>query len=342
MRILHVVSSLNVGGAERFVIDLAVEQKNNLQYSVGILSMGKPDEPLEAEVQKYQLELFHGTNLTSIRQLLKQFDIVHVHSSYCLLRVLLASLFIDIKIVYTRHNERVHQSFKWRVIYLLAYYKLHKMVFVAEKARRNYLQKYPQFKQKSLTILNGVLPMSSVKKESSLFRLSHVGRFVPLKAQHYLIEAIAKLSLETQGKISVSFFGTGECLQYNQELAQNIVPEVEINFRGFVTDRNDIYQNTDVLIVTSETEGLSLAILEALASGTPIIASNVGGNSELIKHQKNGLLYEFSDSDALAQYIQLLIDKTETYQSFSEKCVSVFNSGFSMQICARKYANVYI
>jgi glycosyltransferase involved in cell wall biosynthesis len=341
VRILHVVSSLNVGGAERFVIDLALEQRVAAHFNVTILSMGQSGEPLESEINKFDLRLLHSTNIIDIRRILRDFDVVHVHSSHCLLRILLSALLSKIKVVYTRHNERVHYSFKWRCIYLLAKLTLHKMIFVAEKARTNYLKKYPSFEVNSQTILNGVLPMVLTKNDSDYFRLSHVGRFVPLKAQHYLIEAVAKIPKKTQQKISLSFFGTGELLEKNKRLAKTLIPDVEVNFKGFVTDRDDIYQHTDILIVTSETEGLSLAILEALASGTPTIASKVGGNPELVAHNHNGLLYNYGDSAMLAKHIATLVEDLKLYKKFSVQCINIYQKGFSMQKCARAYFSSY-
>ncbi|MGL1957617.1 MAG: glycosyltransferase family 4 protein [Colwellia sp.] len=341
MRILHVVSSLNVGGAERFVIDLATEQKENLNCEITILSMGQQGEPLESEVNKLGIKLLHAIKISTIRRLLNATDVAHVHSSYCLLRILLAALFKPVKVVYTRHNERVHQSLKWRAIYLLAKFTIHKMFFVAEKARVNYLKKYPSFKTKSQTILNGVLPMVLTKKKSNCFRISHVGRFVPLKAQHYLIEAIALLPKNIQSKVSLAFFGTGELMKNIISLAQKLIPDVKVDFKGFVTNRDEIYQYTDILIVTSETEGLSLAILEALASGTPTIASNVGGNPELVQHNYNGLLYDYADTKKLAQNINELFEDIELYQKFSKRSLKLFKKGFSMQQCAQNYYSAY-
>ncbi|MDT0603806.1 glycosyltransferase family 4 protein [Thalassotalea castellviae] len=341
MKIIHVVSSLNVGGAERFVIDLAAEQKKSQQFNIDILSMGAKGEPLEEEVRRFELGLLHSSSILALRKKLATADFVHVHSSYCLLRVLLATIFTTTKVIYTRHNERVHKTLKWRLVYLLAKLKLHKMIFVADKARTNYLETYRSFEKKSIIILNGVLPMTPVKTSNKKVRISHVGRFVPLKAQHLLIEAVALLPSDLQQKLCVSFFGTGELMEKNQLLAKRLIPDVEVNFRGFVTDRDEIYGHTDILAVTSETEGLSLAILEALASGTPTIASNVGGNPELIEDNVNGYLYSYADTQQLANCITLLLTNPATYQSFSINSLEKFKNGFSMQICADNYLRAY-
>lgn len=215
------------------------------------------------------------------------------------------------------------------------------MVFVAEKARQNYIAIYPEFEKKSCTVLNGVLPMITTKSDSDKFRISHVGRFVPLKAQHILIEAIAELPVKIQDKISVSFFGTGDLLEYNKALVNGMIPNVEVNFRGFVTNRDDIYGNSELLVVTSETEGLSLAILEALASGTPTIASNVGGNPELVQHESNGLLYPYGSAEQLAEKISILVQDKVLYHKFSTQSLAVFKNGFSMDVCTKNYLKAY-
>lgn len=341
MKVLHVVSSLNVGGAERFVIDLAQEQNQDKKITPAILSMGQLGEPLDEEISLVGIELFHATKILELRQILKSFNIVHVHSSFCLLRILLSCFFRDVKVVYTRHNERVHKSIKWRFVYFLAYLKLQKIVFVAEKAKENYLRSYPKFTPRAVTILNGVLPMKKNKFSSSSFRISHVGRFVPLKSQHVLIEAVSKLTKQLQDKIIVNFYGTGDLLKNNELLAQKLVPNVTINFKGFVINRNDIYQNTDILVVTSQTEGLSLAVLESLASGTPVIASNVGGNPELVMNEHNGFLYEYNDSAALAEKISLLSYNKTLYETFSKESINHYESNFSMAKCASQYFNSY-
>ena len=340
MNILHIVSSLHVGGAERFVIDLAYEQRK--QYHIEILSMGKQDEPLAQEIIKAGINIYYASSLFELNKIFAKFDIIHIHSTHCLLRTLLASFFNrHSKIVYTRHNERVHKSFKWQLTYMLAKIKLHKMIFVAEKARQNYLSFYPKFFQKSQVILNGVLPISCEKTPSKKLRLGHIGRFVPLKAQHCLIEAVALLPKHLKENISLNFFGTGELLEYNQTLAKKIIPNVEVSFSGFVCDRDEIFQQIDVLIVTSETEGLSLAILEALASKTPIIASDVGGNPELVHHEKNGFLYPYHDIEQLQIAITTLATDNTLYQRFSENCLYYYQQKFSMQRCANEYLESY-
>ena len=94
MKVLHIVSSLNVGGAERFVIDLAIEQSSSLNLKPVILSMGDKKEPLEEEVIKANIPLLHATSTLDLKNIFKSYDVIHVHSSHCLLRTLIASFFL--------------------------------------------------------------------------------------------------------------------------------------------------------------------------------------------------------------------------------------------------------
>lgn len=329
-----------MGGAERFVLDLGsaqqIEQKN-----ISIVSMGSSGEPLEEEAKDNGINVYNSSNVLELRRLFKHADIIHVHSSYCLFRVLLASIGLHAKVIYTRHNEQVHRTLKWRFIYWLAGLRVAKIVFVGANAQHKYLQYYPQFQEKAETILNGVVNMGVDKKSSSYLRIGHVGRFVPLKSQHILIKAVASLPDHIKQKVEVNFYGNGPLEQQNRDLAQQMIPNVNVVFHGLVSDRIKIYEHTDLLVVTSETEGLSLVILEALASGTPIIASEVGGNPELVIPGKNGFLYPYNDHQKLAKYIEKLATDWYLVDHFSTFGREFFQNNFTMQQCAKHYSMTY-
>nr|WP_246454866.1 glycosyltransferase family 4 protein [Thalassotalea piscium] len=183
--------------------------------------------------------------------------------------------------------------------------------------------------------------MVTTKTQSEKFRIAHVGRFVHLKAQHHIIQAIGLLAEDIQKQLKLFFYGTGDLLEKNKNLAKELIPNVDVAFMGFVTDRNKIYENTDCLVVASETEGLSLAIIEALASGTPTIASKVGGNPELIRDNINGLLFDYSNIEKLAELIELMINNKALYEQFSNNSIALFESNFSIERCTKKYLVAY-
>jgi glycosyltransferase involved in cell wall biosynthesis len=342
MKVLHILSSLNVGGAERFAIDMASVQFRHQNLSTKILSMGKHGEPLEEEVLAQNIPLIITSKLLLLRNAMREADVVHVHSLHCLTRILIASFSLKTKVVFTHHNDQVNRTLKWKIIYQLASHRIDTMIFVVKTAETKFVAAYPVFKSKSITISNGVLERKQDKTSSKMFRLGLVGRFVPLKAQYLLIEAISLLPDLLKKRTSLTFFGTGNLLEKNRKLACSKIPNVEINFLGFVTDRDDIYTNIDCLVVTSETEGLSLAILEAIASGTPIIASNVGGNNKLVDHEINGLLYDFGDIKTLSNNIEDLMISNLKYDRFRTANKKKFLVDYSLEKCSIQYLKVYL
>lgn len=346
MKVLHIVSSLEVGGAERFVIDLASLQVTQ-GVEVSILSFSQSSGPLELAVgEEITVTYLKGgvlARLWQLTQIFKRFDVVHLHTGHGLLPTFIAKLLTTRtpKLIYTKHNEAMHTSIRWRLSHYLAHYFVDSLIFVAEKAAQTYLAQYESQKSKTKVILNGVLPISTEKECSQKVRLGIVGRFVELKGHHYLLRAAALLPDSIRERISIHFYGTGPLLESNRELAQDILSDVEVNFHGFEQDREKIYSGLDILVVTSETEGLSLAILESLASATPVVASKVGGNVELVKHEVNGLLYEYADTPALASCIQRLIENQGLAKKLSLASYDKFLNEFSMEQCVKSYLSSY-
>ena len=164
---------------------------------------------------------------------------------------------------------------------------------------------------------------------------------VDLKNQISLLEAVATLPIEEQQKIEINFYGDGPCLAELKLFSDRNLENVAVNFHGMVQDRNIIYSSFDALIVTSETEGLSLAIIEAMAYGCVVIASNVGGNPKLVEHNKNGWLFEYNDTKTLAKYIQKLSTDKALISYLGSEGRKKIESQFSLDNTAQKYTDIY-
>jgi len=98
--------------------------------------------------------------------------------------------------------------------------------------------------------------------------------------------------------------------------------EDKIIMPGFIDNIYEYYKAMDIFLLPSRSEGFSLALLEAAASGLPIIASDIPGNDEFIEHRKNGLLFNLSKPDELTQHVITLADNkilANQYGSLAEK-----------------------
>ena len=137
-----------------------------------------------------------------------------------------------------------------------------------------------------------------------------VAHLSPEKGIHYLIEA-ASLIPDVQTKLRFVVVGEGTCLPEIKALAQKKGLENVFRFAGFHSDTSRFMKTFDIFALPSLSEGLSSAILEAMATSLPIVATEVGGIPELVKNGDNGLLVPPADPKSLSLAIQHLADHPE-------------------------------
>ena len=285
LKVAHIVGSLNVGGAERFVIDLCSIQKK-LNMKPAIISLGSPDDALvgECRVNNIPVANYGGGSLIKIIRVffvLLKFDIIHIHSPHALKFLSVALPFFNKKIIYTRHGAAPLTAPHWNRLHLKIEKHINAITFVSKEGFDNFQQQHNWQNTPCLVIDNGVLIDPVNKNESTLFRIGSVGRMIPLKHQISLLKAVSLLKEEVQNSIELNFFGDGACIAQLKSYQSENLTNVAINFHGMINNRELIYSNIDVLVVTSETEGLSMVIIEAMANRIPVIATNVGGNPKL-------------------------------------------------------------
>ena len=152
------------------------------------------------------------------------------------------------------------------------------------------------------------------KKENGHFNLLYVGQLVQHKGVHILIEAFKSIS---DPNLRLDIVGDGGCKRYLQELAGN---DSRIIFHGQIpaSSIRSYYENADITIVPSLwQEVLGIVILESFSASTPVIASNIGGISEIVKSGHNGFLFEPADAKALAVILERVIRDPELLKKLS-------------------------
>jgi len=132
------------------------------------------------------------------------------------------------------------------------------------------------------------------------------GRLVEPKRQGDLILA-AKTLRESGHKVKVLLAGEGRHQNALEQLSKDSGLAGRVIFLGFVHEIEEFLAGLDVFVFCSEQEGMPIAVLEALASGTPVVAASIPGVEELIESGKNGLLYPVGDVPALTERIESLL-----------------------------------
>ena len=167
-----------------------------------------------------------------------------------------------------------------------------------------------------------------------------VSRFRPEKGHEVLLKAWQEV-LKKKPNAILLLIGDGETLIERKQNAENLGISKKIQFTGKVFNVQDYLYVSDVFILPSQREGLSNALLEAMASGLPCIASNVGGNVEVIKHGENGLIFESGNSKQLAECVLRLLDDKELSQKFGGNARLTVLEGFSLDNTADCYIKLY-
>jgi L-malate glycosyltransferase len=352
--VLHVLSSLKLGGAERFVIDLSRLQRQQ-GINASILSFGATDDTLVSEARTQQIPLTISNSLSNRLGQYKRFyhlfskvDVIQIHSPFAL-RFLapLIPLFPSKKFIYTRHGLAPLTSPKWRRLHKMMRLFLHRVSFVTDAGLDSFKQNYPWAPPKLCVIENGVyVPELKRSTVARPIRIGSVGRMVPLKGQQFLVEAIRLL--ETNPSLQAStqpyqlhFFGSGPVESDLKAQAATLNHPERISFHGIVIERDQIYKNIDVLVVSSETEGLSLAVMEAMAHGIGVVATNVGGNPRLVFPGKTGTLVPYGDAQALAAALLSLINNPVLLAEYGQNAHDFIKQNYSLETTHKSYLACY-
>lgn len=152
----------------------------------------------------------------------------------------------------------------------------------------------------------------------------------------YLVSALQLL--DQRGiEVKLEVFGA------NQQDIPMVFEHIEVSFLGYVNDNRilaNLYSEADVMVVPSLTENLSNTIMESLSCGTPVVAFHIGGNSDMIDHQKNGYLAKEKDSEDLAKGIEWCITHNKDNALGRAARGKVINN-FSIDIVSKQYKELY-
>ena len=141
------------------------------------------------------------------------------------------------------------------------------------------------------------------------FLLTSVGEVNERKNHQVVINAIAKLNNK---KIHYAIAGKGPLLSYLSELSRNLGVEHQVHLLGQRSDIPQIYKVTEVAVLPSKQEGLSVALMEAMASGCAVVCSKIRGNVDLIQNGKGGVLCDSGDITSFVEGIKHVISSDIT------------------------------
>jgi len=161
-----------------------------------------------------------------------------------------------------------------------------------------------------------------------------------LNANKNHIQALKALSKLTKTNFHYLIVGNGESEQKLKKAVDELMLQDKVSFLGFRRDVPELLTASDVFILTSRREGLPKAVLEAMAVGLPIIATDVRGNRDLVKSGENGYLVPLDDVEQTAIAIERLINSENLRRSMGEKSKELVKQ-YDLQCILKEMEEIY-
>lgn len=364
-RIAHFIDTDTFGGAEVIVLELC-KAFGSSEVSPIILHFGNPElveRSRKTGIQNIQLPNYRSyRSIKTIPFFALQFamflaknhiDLVHSHLFGPTTAAGLAASLCRIPHVGTLHDTYIVEQRPSRVRLLQLVSILgSKLICVSETMRNRYLA-LGRFSHSSLSVIrNGVpLPESapnarqSVRTELGIeddeILFICVARFEPLKRQSDLIDIFSTYLTVSNARARLVFVGDGPALSSSRRIAQQHGLANKALFLGARNDVTRLLQASDVFLLCSETEGLSKSILEAMSVGLPVVATDVGGNQELIEDEKSGFLVPLFNKDRFIERMVSLSMSKQKRDGMGMHGRNIAESRFSFSEMLQRYKELY-
>lgn len=171
----------------------------------------------------------------------------------------------------------------------------------------------------------------------SAFTLLSIGEHNKNKNHEVVLRALAKLN---DDRMHYIICGQGALQDDLQELTRELGLDAQVHFAGYRKDIKEVCRTADVFVFPSYREGLSVALMEAMASGLPVICSNIRGNSDLVEDGKGGYLVSPGETDQFAESIQKMQANPDLRKQFGEYNVERIEE-FSIEKVSRRMEDIY-
>lgn len=365
-RVLHLIDSAGMYGAEKVVLTL-LEELLNSKFP-GILGCIResvtevPQIARAAQDKGIPVQYFtmgRGLNLFGILRIIRFIHnngirIVHSHGykSNIFLGFLPVKKF---RVVSTVHGwAKETGGMKIRIYEFLDSFALRRIdqVVAVSKGVINDLIKHGLREEKISVVYNGIklsiiansFNISQVRSRYGMtnddFVIGTVGRLEKVKGHSYLIEAMPSILKEIK-HCKLIIVGDGPLEMDLRRLVEKLDLSKYVKFAGYINDIDSFLAMIDLFVLPSLSEGLPITLLEAMDSGKPVLASEVGGIPEVITDNDNGLLFPSADSSSISKAIKNMYQDQSLTKKMSAKGKYIVKEQHSSSSMAKQYSTIY-
>ncbi len=362
IKVFNVTSDHNIGGAGRCILTF-LQHYDREKFDVTVIVPKGSELIPHIETTKTPiietvgLENQSYSNL-AVKEFIKIFkrekpDVVHTHASFS---ARVAAKLCGIPIVYTRHSvfpnsPRISKGIGKLVNGFVNNLTSNKIIAVAQAAMDNLTD--AGVSAKKITVLkNGVKSVKCYLPEelenarhfyglNSEFVFAMIARVEDIKGHDFFLDAAQNI-IKNYDNVKFMICGTGAHLEHIKQRVNEEGLSEHVIITGHIKDVTSVMNVIDVNVNASYgTEATSLSLLEGMSLGKPIIASDYGGNPELVVNGVNGLLFESKNSIALEVNMRKLLDNKELYKQLSEGAKNLYNEKYTADIYAHNIEDVY-
>jgi glycosyltransferase involved in cell wall biosynthesis len=362
IKVVHIVPMLSPGGAERVAVHI-VRGLNRQRYEPTVISFTERlncdlDHLLDdAGIDVRYLGKRPGFDYRMFYRLppvLKecQPDIVHTHLHVLRYALPFLLLLRNASLLHTVHNL-AEREIEPRARWVQGYALNHGVVAVAV-AEEVALSLERLYKVQGCRVISNGIPTASyaspqtrreqwrarenLRQDDVLFVC--VARFAPQKNHELLLKAFAQGPADDP-KAHLVLVGEGVLREKLEEQTNNLGLARQVHFLGLRTDIPDVLGAMDVFVLGSDWEGNPLSVMEAMASGLPIVSTAAGGVPDMFEHGKQGLLVPIGDVQALSHCMSALLRDCEARQSMGRAAGLRAKENYDVATMVRAYEEVY-
>ena len=355
--VLHIIESLEFGGAEKVLLSLANDMVSDFKVSICLTKReGELVKEADENITIYSLNSKEGNDTSVVSKikdiiLQQKVDIVHIHNWGVFVEsVIAAKLAKAAKIIHTIHGPyisypdskiaKLKKSLRQFVERRLSKF-VDWHVTVSDSIKDYVIEELKFSKKNVMRIHNGISGLSPSKIKAhkpDTINFVAVGRIAKIKNHKLLIDGFNLLA--DKRNVNLTIVGDGPEFANIKSQVDSLGLNGSVKLLGFRNDIEDILNEMDVFVVTSDYEGISIAILEAMSLSMPVIATNVGGIPETVIDQKTGYLIE-RNATSLAKALELLSSDKEKVKEMGRIAYQHFNSHFLQKNVISQYKNIY-
>jgi glycosyltransferase involved in cell wall biosynthesis len=357
LKILHIISAPSIGGIETYVKDLAkVIVARGHSVHIGFLESAAVNATSQEFQRGYLSELddmgveyfflgnharrriWHGVERARQYVAEKGIDVYHSHLTYGIV----FGMRINVPRVYTHHSVDMRVG---RFVFTLINRFIDQLVGVSLECTKT-LSKHAS--RNVETIFSGVdlerfsRQTTSSRQMQGAVNCISVGRICEEKNYGLLVRAISLLPQEIRSRLAVKIVGAG-----SEELTNSLEKKIldigvgdVISLAGSRSDVPALLESAQLFLMSSSSEGLPIALIEAVASGLPCAVTDVGGCREVIERCQNGIVVEPDNPQKFADAIAMIIGNAEKYSEYSANAL-LHAKNFSIENAASSHISMY-